>query len=432
MKSSDRDQLSGSAGREVDPYAPPRAEPTGTVSTAAPSEGAAATPSTPRAFAWVFSTYFAEGLPYSIVHQVIAQQYFTDIGLSFSALGLTALLHTPWNVKFAWAPLVDRVGTAKRWLVGAQLILAVLLVGASFLAAQSAVMPMALLLVAMAFVAATNDIAIDAYYMRALAKGQQASLTGVRVMAYRAALLAGNGGLVMIAGTLGWSYALRVGALFLALDAVAHAALLRTDPPGEARGLPIWDTVASFFRRPGIALSLAFILTFKAGDAMMFAMNAPLLKDLGLGTAERGFYYGVLGTSASVVGSLVGGVVASRGLGRWLTPVAIVQSLAILLYVVLAAYRPSLPVIASIVIVEQLVAGIGSSVFVVFILRLCDGAHKATHFAFGTALMSVAVTGAGSVSGFVLERVGFTYLFVIAFLVSIPGVLLAPLVSRAK
>ena len=68
----------------------------------------------------------------------------------------------------------------------------------------------------------------------------------------------------------------------------------------------------------------------------------------------------------------------------------------------LAAYRPSLPVIASIIIVEQLVAGIGSSVFDVFIMRLCEGAHKATNFAFGTALRSEALTGAGSVSGFVL------------------------------
>ncbi len=412
------------APRALDPYAAPKAD----AATESPAEG----PSRAGSIPWVLSTYFAEGLPYSLVHQVIAQQYFTDAGLAFSALGLTALLHAPWNAKFLWAPLVDRVGNSKRWLVGAQLAIAALLLVAAALSSQSAIMPMAVLLVAMAFTAATNDIAIDTYYMRALPAQRQASLTGLRVMAYRVALVVGNGGLVMIAGFFGWPTALVCGAILLAGCAISHATLLAADPPGEARGLPLIDTVLSFFKKPGIGLALAFIATFKAGDALMFAMNAPLLKDLGLGTAERGFYYGTLGTSASVAGSILGGLIASRGLARWLTPIAILQSLAILLYVVLAAYRPPLAVIAAIVIVEQLVAGIGSAAFVVFILRLCDGPHKATHFAFGTALMSFAVTGAGSASGFVLERVGFTWFFTLAFVASIPGVLLAPLVARPR
>lgn len=421
MGESDDEPRGAPAERQagLDPYAPPRADAT------ASAVGVGA-------LAWVLTTYFAEGLPYSLVHQVIAQQYFTDAGLSYAALGLTALLHAPWNAKFLWAPLIDRWGNAKRWLIGAQLALAGALLAASVLAGAWAVQPMILLLVGMAFMAATNDIAIDTYYMRALAKPEQARFTGARVMAYRAALVAGNGGLVVLAGVAGWSVALGVGAVALFASAMLHRIYLAPDPPGEARGLPLRATVVSFFQRPGIALALAFIVLFKAGDALMFAMNAPLLRELGLQTAERGFYYGTLGTGASVAGSILGGVLAARGLERWLTPVAVVQSLAILLYAALAALRPSLPVIASVIVVEQLVAGVGSSVFVVFILRLCDGPHKATHFSFGTAIMSLAVTGAGTVSGFLLQRIGFTGFFLLAFAASLPGVLLAPLVSRDR
>jgi PAT family beta-lactamase induction signal transducer AmpG len=81
-------------------------------------------------------------------------------------------------------------------------------------------------------------------------------------------------------------------------------------------------------------------------------------------------------------------------------------------------------------VVEQLVAGIGTSAFVVFILRLCGGAHKATHFAFATAVMSVAGTIAGSLSGFLLEAVGFPWFFTLAFVASWPGVALAHVVVR--
>src|SRR5690242_733090 len=80
------------------PYAPPARGPDSEV--VVPSSTAGEAPSTPRALGWVLSTYFAEGLPYSLVHQVIAQQYFTDRGMPPEVIGLTGLLHLPWNAKF--------------------------------------------------------------------------------------------------------------------------------------------------------------------------------------------------------------------------------------------------------------------------------------------------------------------------------------------
>ena len=71
-------------------------------------------PRSPRALSWVASTYFAEGLPFSIVHQV-SMELFTAIGASAEAVGLTALYGLPWNLKFLWAPVVDRYGTLRRW-----------------------------------------------------------------------------------------------------------------------------------------------------------------------------------------------------------------------------------------------------------------------------------------------------------------------------
>ena len=44
-----------------------------------------------KALPWVTSSYFAEGLPYSIVHQISAQ-LFTALGASLPAIGLTALV----------------------------------------------------------------------------------------------------------------------------------------------------------------------------------------------------------------------------------------------------------------------------------------------------------------------------------------------------
>lgn len=389
-----------------------------------------------RAAPWTISTYFAEGLPYSLVHQVGTQQYLTAMGVDLGAIGLSSLLHLPWNLKFLWSPLVDRVASPRRWLVSTQLTLALLVALLAIPAGRGEIGTVMSILVLVAIAAATNDVAIDAFYLSALGKRDQASLSGLRVAAYRGALLFGNGALVALAGWTSFQVAFLAAAGVLALLALGHALWLPSPPAtqhaeGRSAAGFLLDALRSFFVQDRALWSLAFILSFRAGDALMFAMNAPLLKSLGLDTDMRGLVSGGLGTVASIAGSILGGIlIAKRGLARTLVPVAAVQSLAILLYVLLAAAKPSLPIITAIVVAEQLVAGVGTAAFMVFILRRCDGAHKASHFAMATALMSLAATGAGSVSGFLADRVGFVAFFAIAFLASIPGVIVARRVPK--
>jgi PAT family beta-lactamase induction signal transducer AmpG len=280
-----------------------------------------------------------------------------------------------------------------------------------------------------AILAATHDIAIDGFYLQALDKTRQTELSGVRVMAYRGALLAG-GFLITLAGATSWRRAFLVAGAALALLAALHAALLprprlAAAPPGAgARRLSL-AAFRTFFAQPRIGASLAFILLYRAGDAMMFSMSSPLLKSLGLGTEQRG-YVAIIGTIASLAGSLLGGLVVARlGLRRAIFPIAVLQSAAIPLYVALAWLRPAVPSVVALVTLEQLAAGVGTAVLAVFLMRRCSDEYKATHFAIGSALMSVAATVLGGLSGDLAERVGFTAFFTIAFAASFPGVILS-------
>jgi hypothetical protein len=54
----------------------------------------------------------------------------------------------------------------------------------------------------MAFASATHDIAADGFYMLALPQKTQAAFVGVRSTFYRLAMIAGQGGLVYLAGRL--------------------------------------------------------------------------------------------------------------------------------------------------------------------------------------------------------------------------------------
>ena len=393
---------------------------------------------------WVSTTYFAEGLPYSIVHQVSAE-FFTALGASLSTIGLTSLYGLAWNFKFLWSPLVDRLASPKKWVLACEVALALTVAALAWPAGLGLTGMVARLFVAVALVAATHDIAIDGFYMAALRPERQVEHVGLRIAAYRIAMVVGKGGLVALAGLVSFRVCFLVAGATLAGLAALHARSL-PDPPrptlatrseaavGHVDETSFARAFVTFFQKEKIGVSMAFLLTFRAGDAMLFAMNSPFLKELGLDTALRGVVQGLGGTLASIAGALIGArLIAKATLARALLPIAALQALALLLYVALAAVRPPPGVwIAAVVLVEQLVAGIGTAAFAIFILGLARGRYQASHTAVATALMSVATTGAGAASGYLAEAIGFTSFFTVAFLAALPGVGFAALVSRNR
>lgn len=414
----------------ADVYAPPRE-----VEEAGDGPGAEELPGKQdvrRGTPWTITTYFAEGLPFSIVHQVSAE-LFTAVGASLVAVSYTSFYGLAWNLKFLWSPLVDRYGTLRRWIVAAELLVALTLVVAATRAGEANIAPVALALVAVAFLGATQDVAVDGYYLAALDRPAQASLSGTRVAAYRVALLVGKSGLVALAGLVSWRVSFLAGAAIMAGLAGAHRLMLkplRGAEKGEARGpaaavSAFVGSFRSFLRKPKIAIVLAFVLTFKAGDALLFNMSVPFLKSLGLDTEMRGLL-SAPSLVASVAGTWIGGVWIRRAsLSKTLGPIAMLQAFAIPLYSALAVLRPSFWGIAVAVSIEQLIAGLGNAALLVFLMRRSEGEHRTAHFAIGTALMSVPVTLAGLVSGHLAGSLGFTRFFLLAFIAAVPGVLLA-------
>ncbi|MGC9128589.1 MAG: MFS transporter, partial [Acidithiobacillus sp.] len=65
-----------------------------------------------------------------------------------------------------------------------------------------------------------------------------------------------------------------------------------------------------------------------------------------------------------------------------------------------------------------------------FLMQRCQKSFEATHFAIGSALMSVASTVAGSYSGFLAAKVGFTAFFLLAFVAALPSLVIAYLLPK--
>lgn len=183
---------------------------------------------------WVPSLYFAQGIPYVIV-MTVAVIMFKRLGVGNKEIAFyTSVLYLPWVIKPLWSPLVQGIGTRRGWVIVMQL-----LVGAGLGCAALAIPASDFLrysLAALAFVAvasATHDVAADGFYLLALSSHQQAWFVGIRSTAYRMAMIAGQGLLVMLAGQLEASTGLPVE--HVTVQATATATEAAFDPSSFAR-----------------------------------------------------------------------------------------------------------------------------------------------------------------------------------------------------
>jgi PAT family beta-lactamase induction signal transducer AmpG len=196
-------------------------------------------------YVWAFTTYFAEGLPYTII-RMVSSVFFRDMRVSLEAIGLTSLFGIPWVIKFLWGPLIDQFGTKRKWILIMQFLLALLFLVVGLMSPLPfGVKVIGGLLFFGAFLSATHDIAIDGYYMEALDKEGQAKFVGYRVMAYRLAMMAGTGIIVTVGTTVGWLTAFVTGAGVLGALFIYHNLFL---PRVETETSRILDLARRVFK----------------------------------------------------------------------------------------------------------------------------------------------------------------------------------------
>jgi PAT family beta-lactamase induction signal transducer AmpG len=143
---------------------------------------------------------------------------------------------------------------------------------------------------------------------------------------------------------------------------------------------------------------------------------------MAVSTKEIGILNGTVGTISLLAGGILGGVlIAKQGLRRWMWPTALMQNTAIILYWLLAVYRPALMWVYVANSYEQFSYGLGVSAYTVFLMRTIRPEFKASHYAITTAFMAAGVLVPQIFSGYLQAWLGYQNYFLLSFLVAIPG-----------
>jgi PAT family beta-lactamase induction signal transducer AmpG len=385
---------------------------------------------------WVAVLYFAEGFPYGIVFGAFPV-FLRTHGVGLAEIGLLSLVGLPWTLKFLWAPAVDLWGQRRIWVVGCQVLLTLILLAILTADPSRVTGILWTMVLGLAIFSATQDIAIDAYTIELLDEHEMGPANGVRVTAYRVALIASGGLFLALAGTVGWPMAFLGAAAIMGACAFLSLRLPhvnRTRPPAPAEGPKVspmehavWIPLRQFFESRGFLAVMIFVLTFKLGDMALGPMVRPFWVDRQFTPVQIGAVPGTLGVIGTILGALLGGALTARwGFFRALLILGIFQAASNLGYAAVAALPPSTGLMYGASILESFCGGLGTAPFLAFLMSICDKAHAATQYALLSALFNLTGGVAGTLSGWATARIGYATYFSLTFFLAWPALLLLP------
>ena len=407
----------------------------------------------PSPWAWIPSLYLLQALPYVTVMTLSVVMY-KNLGVSNTEIALyTSWLYLPWVIKPLWSPLIELLGAKRHWIVALQFAIGAALAGVALTLPLDRYFQLSLaVLWLMAFASASHDIAADGFYMLALQTHEQAAFVGVRSAFYRLANIAGQGGLVYLAGELtersgsarsAWAQVmLLLAGAFVAL-AVYH--LLALPKPASDRPAPrqagyaheSLRVFADFFKKPAIGVIVGYLLLYRFPEAQLLKLATPFLLDpieqggLGLSTQAVGIAYGTVGLSALTLGGLLGGWVISRaGLRSALWPLILAMHVPNVVFLLMAFLQPeSLWWISAALAVEQFGYGLGFTAYLMVMILVAEGPHKTAHYAICTGFMALGMMLPGMWSGWLQDQIGYYGFFAWVLLATLPSFAMTALIT---
>jgi PAT family beta-lactamase induction signal transducer AmpG len=394
----------------------------------------------------IFFMGFASGLPLALTSTVL-QWWLSDVGVSLTAIGLFALVGTPYSLKFFWAPFIDSVpipifsnmlGRRRAWMIMIQMALMGSIIGLGLTKPEVTPMLTAIFAFAVAFFSASQDIVIDAYRIDILDEDEQGAGAAMTQAGYRVGAIASGAALILFDWSFSWSliYGIMGGLVIVGFFTALRAPIPRTDHIDKAAagsaGMWIQRNIVSpyieFFQRNRISTALvilAFIVLFKFGDAFLSVMAYPFYYQIGFTGSQVWMASATFGKIAIVVGAFAGGLVVKRyGILKSLLIGGLLQMLSNLMYAAQAAIGPEYPFLFLTIAIENISQGMGSSAFIAYLSMLCNTLYTGTQYALFASLMNIARTWLVTPSGWAAEKLGWISFFILTTFLAVPGLLM--------
>lgn len=393
------------------------------------------------------------GLPFVALSGASSIMY-KNMGISDTQIAFwTSLVMLPWTLKPLWGPFLEMYKTKKFFVYATQIFTGLVfgLLALTLQLDQFFSISIAMLTI-IAISGATHDTAADGVYLNELSPKLQAKFVGWQGAFYNIAKVFSGGVLVYLAGQLekeigvqnAWMTVMFVYGLIMVslglynMRALPAGAPVRNTSSVKEGFATLKDVIITFFQKKNIWYSLCFIVFYRFAEGQAIKIVPLFFKasretgGLGLSTSEIGLLYGVFGSIAFVLGSLIAGYyVSNKGLTRRTLLVLCASfNLPFAAYAFLAVFMPTdLYVIATAVAIEYLGYGYGFVGLILFMMQnIAPGKYKMAHYAFGSGLMNLGFMIPSMISGLLSDFLGYKEFFIWVLIATIPAFIVTGLV----
>ena len=423
----------------------------------------------PRVISMLFLG-FSAGLPILLVFGTLSAWLRVE-GVDKTTIGFVSWVALAYGLKFAWAPLVDRLrlplltaalGQRRSWMLLAQAGVIVGLLSMASYDPTASLSTVVLFAVVTAFSSATQDITIDAWRIEAIEEEYQGSMAGTYQLGYRLGMILAGGGAFSLAHYYSWPVAYVCMAAFMLIGVIT--VLLIDEPehlqePGQQemeekmitllekqRRLPEWfrrlqvwfigavlSPFVEFFARHGgfAVVILGFIMMFRLSDITLGVMANPFYIDMQYTELEIGLVSKTVGPVVTIIGALLGGVLVVRyGTTRMLMAGALLVIVTNLLFAWLATQEPLVIWLIMVVGADNIAAGIAGTTFIAYLSGLTNKAYTATQYALFSSIMLLLAKFIAGFSGVVVDATNYPVFFIYAAALGLPSVLLIMVLAR--
>ena len=398
---------------------------------------------TPRVFSMAVL-----GFPYGMMYFLAIptlQVWLKEVGVSNTLIGYFAMLCIPYTLKFLWAPLIGYIkipilgrflGHRRSWLVMAHLLLIMTLILIGFSSPATHLLYTALLALSLTFFAGIQDIVIDAYRIEILDKSQSGPGVSMLISGYRLGSLTAQAGVLSLAAHFNWTVAYCVMAALVMMGIIAAILnpepILPRRPKGQFFRAYVLPPLQEFFQRKGCWYIVLFILIFRLGDSFINNMSNIFYLETGFTKIQIANVTKTFGMFPTLIGGLIGGALSVRiNTFSALLLCGIAHTLSHVMFIFQAILGYNLEFLYSVILLENLTGGLTTAIFIVYLSQESNLKYTATQYAFFTSLWSGATFVSG-IAGWLIDALNgnWPWFFTIAFLISVPGILLIFKIKR--
>lgn len=424
---------------------------------------------------------FSAGLPLLLILGTLSF-WLREAGIDRSTIGYFSWIGLAYGFKWLWSPLVDRLslpllthllGRRRAWILLSQAIITIALVGMASTDPIENLTHMVFFSLAVAFASATQDIALDAYRIEAVAPRLQGAMAATYQAGYRLAMILASAGVLWIAAAVDpseatydyspWRTAYLVMAASMAVGIITTLIIREPEVPVDRlisenedharKTIAHWNlntkltqilawlygAIVAPFRdfivRHGrhAVLILALIAVYRISDVVMGVMSNPFYVDMGYTKDEVATVSKVYGVIMTIVGAAIGGVLTAKiGIMRTLFLGAVLSAATNLLFVWLTGRGHDVTGLVFTISADNLSAGIASCAFIAYLSGLTNSAYSATQYALFSSVMLLLPKFIAGFSGNFVDTYGYASFFAGTALLGLPVLVLVWLAGQEK